>query len=230
VANPFGTYRGRVKFSARWDDPWQSFAGVVPLRCLRGCAPIDQNADILLEYGEIKREDETSFSVAPPKDLRDWYVRIELWDTEDPSVNAAHWHGVVPRMHKTSKGGITGTDTGTQIFQAVGLEHLLDRVMISEARALQDGAVVKIDWTPPFNIKYRKGHRIKGNRSKNPGPDGVYVFSNAADAEVWNNQQIIEYLLHYFKPKGPNWILSGQYTALNQIEEVYQNRGAQSLW
>ena len=230
MANPLANYRGRVKFARTWESDWITVPGAYPLRCLRGCAPIEQYADIHYDFGEIKRENATAFTIETPKDFRDWYVRIELYDPDNPSTGFAHWHGIVPRMTRTDRGGVTAAQTGMQQVQAVGLEHLLDRVTIADSKALQDGQIVNIEWTPTFNVKYRKGHRIKGNRSKLPGPDGVYVFSNAADAAVWNNKQIIEYLLHYFKPDGPQWTLFGQYDALSQIEEVHKSSQSRSLW
>jgi hypothetical protein len=237
MANPVSTYRGRAKFKQRWADAWQTLPGCYPVRCLRGCAPIEQSADFIFEYGDIKRENATTFSVEAPIDLRDWYVKIELYDPADSSVNKAHWYGVVVSVTKSDQGGITATPTGTQTIQAAGLEHLLDRVKIANAKAATytddldaPPLTVDIEWTPSFNVRYKRGHRIKGNRSSQPGEDGYYLISSNYKDEVWNNQQIADYLLHYFAPEAFPWKLAGQHEALTELEEVHKSDGQKSLW
>lgn len=232
MANPEVSWEGRVKLCRRWADEWQTLPGIYPIRCLRGCAPIEQSADLIYDFGSIKRETATTFATEIPRDLRDWYVLIELFNKADPEDSKEHWHGIIPKSTILRRGGVTAVDTGRQTFQAVGLEHVLDREFIFNMLALQDGATVRCEHMHPFNKRYKKGHSVYGNRSKNPGPDGVYVFSEQDDAKAWNNRQIIDYLFEYWAPEGPEWVLTGQIDALETIEEVHRvsNTEPQSLW
>lgn len=234
MANPITSYEGRALFCQNWQDQWQELPGVYPIRCVRGAAPVEQTADLVYDFGSIKRETATTFSTEIPKDLRDWYVKIELYDkNDDEATPKRHWYGVIPKSTILRKGGVLGVDTGRQTFQAVGLEHLLDRQFVADAHALQNNTVVKIEHVPTFNVKYKKGLKVKGNRSADFGPDGVVLFDNSADAKVWSNSQICEYLLEYFKPKGSiKWEFTGQLDALEAIEEVYRSpaNDPRSLW
>lgn len=236
MANPLKSYYGRAKFKQLWSGQWQTIAGVWPVRCLRGCAPVDQSADFHFDFGKMKRETETTFAIEPPIDLRDWYVKIELYDKDDPGVALPHWYGIISRSTTLRKGGVTSALTGHQSFQAVGLEHILDREPVANTVVSQVvGAATEcfpINTVEPFNIRYKKGLRVKGNRSREVGEDGVYVVSNASNAESWNNKQIIEYLLWYFQPEGPTWTLSGQVDALEALQEVYNvsHGEVRSLW
>jgi hypothetical protein len=239
-ANPLANYYGIAYFKQKWNaDAWAPITGVTPQRCLRGCAPIGQTADFHYDFGKIKRENTTVASIDPPRDLLDWYAKIQIYDPNGSFAPEDHWHGIIPRSTILRKGGITSVDSGYQSFQAVGLEHLLDRVFIDRSHAAEMTMVggnmaykyLEVHYIPSFNERYMKGYKVRGNRSESPGPDGVYVFEEAPWSKVWNNRNIVEYLLNYFKPTGPKWSLTGQVDALEQIEEVHSSvHEIKTLW
>ncbi len=220
-----------VQVKKKWTDAWKP----VPYISFEGCedhvAPSVGNCTLIWRWGQIKREDAVSFTVASPQDLTDWFVQIsQVVASESLSMvptTVPVWTGVIqPSTHQLLGDGsiATGAD---QVMTAYSVIHLLDRVALDKSWALPVGSSkpVAIDTMPMVNDKVGGGYDISiGNRSSNKYPSEYggesYVFSE--DGNAFTVYDYIEYLIVRFPPGGPIHgdipiSLSGQTEALQVI-------------
>jgi len=228
-ADSVTTIRKRPHFFARvktlWTDEWELAPWLIPLAAEDRLAPGMASARFRYDYGYIKRETTTSFAYEVAAKYRGKYVQIiAAWN------NAAwvpFWHGILVDESYLPTAESAHPD-GRQELAAVGLAHILDRIVIRGAHCEQSGATVAIDRCPTFNRRRRAGPTLIGNRSAGMNSDAVYEFSGAGD--VWTNYEIAEYLLWYFSPfqadaYNVRFDLGGQATVLEGVEGVYDLEG-----
>lgn len=232
MPNPLGRYFAKVYGKLAWEDNWVHLPNVACLRAAKRCSPGESQAQFVYDYGVVKRQGSNTFANQGPLGLQDAFIKVSFADYDGNEL-APFWHGVVPRMTNTMLGGVFG---GRQTFQALGLEHILDRVTVSGAYVLNKAGnqeETKIDWFPGFNEQLKKGMKgTEGNRSSIHGELGPFCFSQGWSAKRWNAHQAVEYLLaHYAPSRGMNWQFAGygQYEALQGIEEVWNPGDSVSL-
>lgn len=202
-----------VEAKQNWADTWQIVDYLEPINASASVSPNTPSAELLYQYGDIKREDQTAFSVYTPLNIVNYYIRILSAD-----ANGIHvlWVGVVAEETFKPHGDSVNAQ-GDQILTAYGLEHLLDRKPI--VGAYTDNGY--IDWTPTFNDNTDLKKDI-GNRS-DAESGGAYLFST--DGNKWTAQDILVYALTYYKPEGLTLTLSGQFSVLANLEPIVRVEG-----
>jgi hypothetical protein len=224
MANPLSRYYAKAYFKFMWGDPWIHAPMVSVQRCSHKAAPGIGQASFIFDYGITKDHGASTFAEKGPLGLLNYWVKISLAD-EDGNEVQPFWYGVVPRASKLGLGGVVG---GKQTFQALGLEHALDRIVVDGTYVGNQSATSteeKIHWFPGFNEQERKGTKgFVGNRSNIFGPSGSFIFSAFPDAKRWNAHQASLYIMkHYPMQEGMvlDFAADGQYEALNGIEEIW---------
>ena len=216
-----------------WLDEWKLLQFVEVKGGTLGVAPAVSRMQLFFRYGEIQREGDPFATVEDPqRDLPDSYVRISvLRGTSSTPI----WYGIITAesfdMMEPRVVAGEPVPQGDQPFTAFGLEHLLDRQQIRGSWAEDNtGAPIKIDWSPPFNRRYRRGRTPLGNRSSSTGA-GSHVFSR--DGELWSDENIIDYLLLNFTPVGLDFERTGTFNdpleagagPLSGLPSVYELEG-----
>lgn len=217
--------RSWVLVKSTFAGQWQYVPYLVPVKCTDVAAPEVGYADLRYDFGYIKRENTTSFAYYTPYQLLDYYVQIV--SQQEGYAPQAVWTGIITDDEIDS--GRPDFPSGSQMMRAYQLTHLLDREPIANARVEnQEGnGSETIAWMPTFNKRSSFGLSLEGNRSDDEGEDGVYLFSK--DGEVWNNYQILEYLLTYYAPDNLAIYLAGQYEILAQYKDLWDFQGM-TLW
>jgi len=218
-----------VQTKVNWADDWASTPYtkyLSPLWWRESLAPGIGEAHFSYVYGRQTREDRAALADEEPLDFTDVYVRI-LRTTSDGTY--AVWTGIIAHQSYDIE-GTTPTDqpSGSQTVVAYALEHLLDREPMVGAHVDSGGSIVEIGWEPTFNERNRFGPGLSGNRTTDEGADGAHVFS--ADGAVWDNQDIVWYLLTYHAPAG--WTfddVTGTPGFLNRLKTLH-NLGGQTLF
>jgi hypothetical protein len=234
MANPLSRYYAKVYFKQNWSDQnWQHIPMVTALSTIHKCSPGISQAMLQYDYGIIKDHTTNAFASKTPLSLEDYFVKVSLADEAGNEIQP-FWFGVVPQRSKIPLGGVEG---GVQTFNALGLEHLLDRRTMSGAyivNGLLNTEEQYIQWFPGFNEQEKKGTKgFDGNRSWEFAQSGSFVFSYGALTKKWNAHQAAIYLLrHYTDDKGINWDFAGdgQYEALQGLEEIWNPQDNLSLY
>jgi len=232
-----------VQVKRSWEDAWET---VDYLEARRAQACVEPNlgqAEFRYAYGEIKREDDSSFEDVSPYDVRNHYVRIQLQaepqasedeagnDSEDKPKATSLWYGFFPddNVEHAGQSIERSGPSGDQNPVAYELGFLLDRTGLRGARVEDNGAYKTIGWLPDFNVKGKRGLQIIGNRSagkedRGAGLSQAYVFQ--ANGGVWDNLQVLEHLLAYHLPAdGPEVRLAGQTELLANVKAVHRFEG-----
>ena len=220
-----------------WTDDWQFAQYVECLNFKRSCAPDPPVAHFRYQTGQVKQQDQTSFSEFDSQDLRDWFIRVWLQPPNDDPYVA--WTGVVAEEELTYQR--EDIDSGPEMLTAYGLESILDRYVIGSSYAEDDSDdgsddsidedededtqdIIELDWAVPFNRRPKKGFQLKGNRSIDTIPDdgsndSVYTFSS--DGQIWSHTDIVNYLLWFFTPDDMTFNLNGQIDSLNTTQDYF---------
>jgi len=172
----------RVSVRRLWTDPWQAARYLEPLAATSCAAPQKSTAVFRWRVGRIKYEDRNAFQSWPVRDLKDWFVRIELLpqpaggSSLNPQSSPADlWIGrfADEDLRQDGNEGGTGASPLTvaradQLLTAIGIEHELDRTPIRGAWVTNDGeTVVQVDTPVVFNEQFDgpSGLSDLGNRS-----------------------------------------------------------------
>lgn len=235
--------RSYVQVKKNWDEDWVFYPYLTAIRYTNTVAPEVGSAELMLDFGDIKREDQLAFSLQGVSNLRDYYCQILIqYSGEEP---VADWYGVI--TDEQTNIDRAAFSSGVQRLSANGLVHLFDRIPLTPTRALESpGKLNSLDWSIPFNramiggSKRRstpnqygtRGNVTFGNRSSakvdedgNADTHGTYVFER--NGEEWNNRQILDYLLKYFLPASFGAIkLTGQASILSSMIDLHDFEGA----
>lgn len=231
-----------VQIREDWGVPWQTVPYLQPLRATYALAPAMSRADFALDYGRVKREDQSSFNPWSPSPLVDRFVRILAVPNGQPPY--VIWAGVFPHEGYEIDGAEDQTQQprGRQIVTALGYEYLLDIRRADEwSLVAQDGLGQELLHRVPrplvFNRRADRGGQTLGNRStarktlgtfgRDPGADESYVFSK--DAELWTFDDILQYYLALYWPRATVFLPSGQTDLLANYTGVVDPTG-KSVW
>lgn len=194
----------RVYLRERWTDPWEEEPGLYAQRIVWATAPAIGEASLYRRYGRGMLHSDTMFAsiarVAKPR----WYVKIEIDRLEEgePLV----WVGTIEITHDLldgtelfpgeGEGETEALPTGRQIFQALGIEYLLQLqyLTVSAHRSAASSTISFIDRALTFN---RDG---QPNRSPGEGADEHVFWNQLDDAVHWRTVDIVSYLLAYHPP------------------------------
>lgn len=207
----------RVSTRINWTDPWSVVPYLEPLKGTNTLAPGKGVATFLWRYGEIKREDKTTFTDYVPKDLFGSYVRVEAF-SEDGSET--QWYGRLEDDELDVHGAVTKPQ-GDQEIKALGLENDLDRYDLKQVKCRQNGSSFAQKSIPVFNRRAGRGPGLLGNRSLSRQTGNVYEFSS--DGELWTNKDIAESVLAWNVPAdGTPFQLAGQVEELDKIVQTHR--------
>lgn len=228
-----------VKVRCEWGDEWRTAKYLEALECSNGAAPTVPTARLRWRSGSIKREDATAFANFTPLEFRGWFVRIEaLSPGNGPAVL---FTGRICDDEEVNSGSARGV-TRDQELTAFGLAHELDRECVFGSWITNDNEEAEqIGISLTFNERFIRGLNELGNRSAlrvSGTIDGLqrtaFAFSDSMTAGfssyTWSARAIAEYLLAWYRPKGQQWLLSGQLDALEKLEPPRFNPNGMSVW
>ena len=231
-ATVLGKERTVVYVKKTWEGSWEIAKYIEALTANETVAPGMDSASLLYHYGSIKREDSTSsFSSESPKDYMDYYVKFSVAKGDsDYSDPATWWVGKINDIDYSLDGTASGSVSGVQNMRALGLGHMLDRKPIEGAFCKKVDAKIEIDWSPTFNKNTGYGSNVFGNRSATVGPDDVFLFGDDWDTNTeWTYKDILDYILEYYQPGGPTFVLGGQLDPLSDAKGVVWCEGM-TVW
>ena len=234
--------RYEVQIKSKWSEPWTLFNIIYPIAGRKCCAPDIGECLFCMEFGKIKQHDSNQFQSEIPGNFANQYIRIILiqfgsfdgTDGIETERRKVLWTGVIvddKREYYTDE--TVSPAAGDQYFTAYGLEWLLTRCWIKYSYIEPVGATGNADELHR-NIKFNEVHSrgrslgkdILGNRAETANTDdNVFDFSDFAPGkkpEEWNNYQIGQYLLKYFKPENPKFKFNDlAESILEQLVEVH---------
>jgi hypothetical protein len=138
------------------------------------------------------------------------------------------WHGVIVD-NAVAMGGSGHGRMSDQTLTALGLEYLLDLRTIRGSFVYDGGEPARaagqelreLDTTIPFNERLVRGLSEIGNRTADKleldDEHQSHAFDGSAGASAWTILDAVEYLLTFFGPSEPEFVLGGQADALGDI-------------
>src|SRR5581483_3448688 len=225
----------RVQIKAKWTDQWETAHYYQVMEVFEAAAPTIPYAKIRYRAGTIRREDggagvdtqldQSNFSPETAKNLLGYYVRIQYLPTAvDTSTKPKNALTVFVGQVVDYATQYAGGDNADQVFTAMALEHILDKVMIAGSYFNNAGSATRIDRSVVFNERYTMGPSPLGNRSsakiaKAQGSSKMsYVFDRGdathPENSVWSALDILNYLLTFYAPDDFTITLAGTYDTL----------------
>jgi hypothetical protein len=169
-----------------WTDTWTWIPYAWAENVVEAAPPAESYADIIFDYGNIRRNDWPALAVVDPIDLEYAYLAVWIhtpWSTAPLCVGMVDSQTFRPQGSQAMPGGRIK-------IRAYGLEQtILDRVELMRTY----GPNGWIDRAAIFNYARARGRRLSGNRSESPDANGLYYFD--ATETPWSNLDIIHYLL-----------------------------------
>jgi hypothetical protein len=217
----------RVYARALWQDAWTEVPYLYCAEVQFALAPSIPSATLVYFYGQILQPDKTAHEEYSRLSLPDrCFVKVEI-DQPDMPVESGPpeeqppivWYGRVHTDVDRPMGEVAGmigedlarTPTGLQMLQCYGLELDLDWRPVTTAWVRKGGVDVEIGRTIAFNRG--GGNRrtdnlatdleLGKNMSNTNGDKVARLFADRldGDAEQWNTDDIVLYLLKYHGPK-----------------------------
>ena len=227
-------YWAEVKRYLSSDDEWQYVPWLEPVECVEAAAPEVSSARFRYQYGQILRNQASSYDTFYPINARNWYVRILMQRYgEDPQ---AIWYGIFADDQGTLDGSSVG---GTQILRAYGVAQLLDRIKIDRAYVydvdpadpLGERTKMKIDWVPTHNRRTNTGRRGVKDRKLKGNCRGTEPSLFASDGAIWSNYNVLRYLLDnfWYEETRLGFQIIGQWETLADIKDVHDFDG-DTIW
>ena len=211
-------YPPRFYVRENWTDAW------IPLpearlisASLASAAHGDAKLSFLTEYGATSEQWETTYAVRGARDLRGWWVRVDL---VGPQGAVTEWVGKVFGETRVIEGASV-TRSGRQTWSAEGALTLLDRVEIFRSWLMgSSDEPIELDWMPSVN-RFDEQGTVIGNRSEVVDEDEVYLYGTQG---IWTHRQYVDYVLKKYaeEPDGPTWTLTGQTEILDALETVIE--------
>lgn len=213
-----------VFMKKKWGGKWVHRPNFQVLNINQFAAPAMSTASILIRYGKGSWEDLSQITNATSlESFNRVYVQIR------GHVNAEElilFTGVIPAEKFQLLGEHGGIRTANQVISAEGLDSILES-RLEFGTVLRGAATQKrIGFLPVFNQRHQYGGKVLGNRCDySIGVDrgdgtmiNIYIFGGE---EVWNNFQIIQYLLTcYQENNGPKFQISENSDIIEALREV----------
>ncbi len=208
--------RPNVYVRKNWGDPWTVAPLLDAVGATTPAGPGMGSARFLWRYGYRNIEGDVTYVVAPPFAYLGWYVQIRaVIDTVDTEL----WTGIFALDSLVVDGALniggSAVGTGGQIYQALDMSYLLDRAVLRETLANQNGREVRIDHVPWMNKSGDRGLSVIGNRATSANDDGIFRFS--ADGAVWSHRQFLAMVLSDNRPDDIQFTLTGQDSLLDFV-------------
>lgn len=191
-----GAQGHHIYIKEKWSDPdWLLVPYAHATSSTTRSLPEASTAQIVFDFGNIKREDSIAYELVFKEDLQNLFVAIQARPspgtvTPDGASKVRYgkpstvWVGIIPIEQITILGrktSISGIDhlAGRQTFQASGLEYLLQRRRVIGAvreHVVVTGEAITPDFdrlgvVPTFNSRQADG-TIRGNKSITKIGDG----------------------------------------------------------
>lgn len=213
----------------RWADEWTEQPRVYADRVRFGSSPEGSGAVLVVDVGAGWDDSDVDIQHFEPLDLLGQYVKVEVQrqDMIDDGSGgemlppAFYWYGIITEeggvregaknytvVEPTSGGGPATVRVllRTQVFQAVGLEIVFDKVYIDKSYVQSEtefGELTVIRRPLTFNEPHH--YEGTGNRTNfnvlGPAGETCYAFSrNLPSGVVWSTRDIIDYLVAFFRP------------------------------
>lgn len=213
-----------VQIKSSWSGSWRTESKIVPVSLETYAAPAKDKASFVYHYGEIRWQEDSASSNYYPLSLRGYFIRVLM---RAGGLEQQVWCGSIVADGLDMHGDANG-DSGDQLIEAMGLEHILDQMpcigAVVSADDLAGGEGDTIENMPTFNLPGGYGSSVLGNRTTTAdGTYGVHLFSS--DGASWTNLDIIQYLLKFYQPTGFTLTLSGQYDLLDNIVMIHKLEG-----
>lgn len=210
--------RPTVWVRKNWENPWVEAVNELGEKLLDAVGSTDTGgpgigtAVFRWLYGDRTNEGNPNFYIATPFAYLGWYVQIRAVENEKI---VELWTGKFVADRLNIEGAANNIAKGRQMYEAVDLAFLLDRMTVRNAKAIQGGRVVQIDRVPQMNKSTDRGYSGIGNRSIVFDEDGIFRYSR--DAAVWTHRQFLEMLLWDNRPAGIRYVLTGQDSLLDSL-------------
>lgn len=221
-----------VKVSLRksWEDAWIEFPYIDCMSLRMGVGQQIDQATLKNEFGLMHRDGKASPSIESPINAMRYFCKVEVEPDSAPvgDIGGIVWYGVIVSENRDRFGGndggelqaedgagldlengdpinVGGTNAGTQVFTAFGLEWLLTRVFINKSvieRADGTGDF-EIDRVIPFNSGTRQqldSLDVKQLGNKAEGQPRFVRRDKVPTATIWTAFDIIRYLFDVFPP------------------------------
>lgn len=213
-SNYYDNVGAAVYAKRAWTDDWTWLPFMDVRRCSDVLAPSIPEAELVADFGFIKRAERSDFEAWAPYTVNGAYIQIGAFDHwSQPKI----WYGVADLEEVFPDGNIE-FPSGQQTFIAFGLEHLLDRIII-HGGFTNDGY---IDRPMVFNEGRKHGLSYSGNRQT-----GSLYFGVGGE---FSNLDIVNHLLTYWVNTGPiTYELAGEYAVLDSVIETHDFEGMSVL-
>lgn len=167
-------------------------------------APHFSNLRLSHKYGLMSFNGENRFLNEATLNLAGKYVSVSLGET-------LLFTGIVKSQGDAPQGTRSNIPSGENVYEAVGLDYLLDRVYVNSSVTKEYTTLKRIY---SFN---GDGYSLEKNRSASK-VSGSYVFDWSSNATYWTARDIIEYLIVNFSSvSGISWSMSGVWEYLNNM-------------
>lgn len=203
-----------VFVKSAWEDAlWFPTPYLEPISLNERSIGSDSTCQLRYRFGDIKREDRASFAFWALASTKDVYVAIRVVNVR-LGEDYVLWVGVIPSEEIRWDGSqiiatAPNNPAGVQIFNAFGLEYLLDKRAMRNApimppdQSASDNEYKIVNDVPSFNERPKIGSKLIGNRSDflavntaDSYPNNFFfVFSK--DGATWRALDIMDLLLTY---------------------------------
>jgi hypothetical protein len=210
----------RVKIYARvkWDEPWTEIPYLWCKSLEFAASPSMPEAILEWDYGYIRQAGQPSKEFYAPLSIIDYYVKIVIDPDQESDCDTNDirpWYGrvvdVVDGRAGTVRRNSVVATKGRQTFVCWGMESDLESIVLDRSIVKTTSGIAEIGRAIAFNCGAGRQRdygeactsgQVVGNRSKDIGRDGVYLFtSDLSDAAAWTAFDILEYLCRYFGPR-----------------------------
>lgn len=195
------TQRVEVSTKSTWDGEWVPQPNIDPLEAVWAAPPSLSTATFRHEFGERLLVQGTAFETVRPLSLRDHYIKVAVFTSDDATVPIHTWVGQIVDdtrdVHGRNADASRGDKAGTQHLTAYGLEHILRKCPIDKTWCWENNTLKGVRSPMAFNQTF-PGGPLSGNASVEPG---VLTFTSSlgvVQANEWSYATIIAYLLKYF--------------------------------
>lgn len=211
--------RVEVSTKSTWEGSWEPQPNIVPLKAVWAAPPSLSEATFRHDFGERLLTQKTAFETIDSLSIRDHYIKVEVFTSEDVTVPINTWVGQIVDdtrdIHGRDASASKAKEGGSQRLTAYGLEHIFRKCPIDETcfREFDSGWSEKkgrVRTRMVFNQGTLDGALVGNKTSARHNLDGEdgesYLFdtdrtSRGPDQEptaFWSYTNIIEYLLTRF--------------------------------